>query len=93
MSGNITAVLEKKDKIEEIIDRNIVYLVDHIEVANNVLWEKLIEYKVFTNFDVDNIKVSISLNKAYKYNKLCSMYASKQFKYLNIEYNPLDKNY
>ena len=81
MSGNITAVLKKKDKIEEIIDRNIAYLVDHIEVANNVLWEELVECGLYKSFDVNYIKVSISLYKAYKYNKLCSMYASKQFKY------------
>ena len=68
MSGNITAVLEKKDKIEEIIDKNISYLVDHIEVANNVLWEKLTECGLYTGFDVNYIKVSISLYKAYKYN-------------------------
>ena len=52
---------EDKTEVKEIIDNNIAYLVDNIEVKTNIFWEKLIEAGLYTGHDVNNIRVSISL--------------------------------
>ena len=54
--------MKMSDNISEVIDKNRSYLVDHIAVKNNLLWEKLTEYGLFKAFDVQQIKVSVSCN-------------------------------
>ena len=58
--------MKMSDSISEVIDKNRSYLVDHIEVKNSVLWDKLIGHGLFTSPDVQYIKVSISLNPCFK---------------------------
>ena len=53
--------MTQQQKVKDIIDNNIAYLVDNIEVKTNVFWEKLIGFGLFTSPDVTNIKVIISL--------------------------------
>ena len=44
---------------EDIIDKNIAGLVEHIEVKNSALWERLIEIGLFKFNDVKYIQVSV----------------------------------
>ena len=53
--------MTQQRNVKDIIDNNIAYLVDNIEVKTNVFWEKLIGFGLFTNHDVNNIRVSITL--------------------------------
>ena len=38
---------------EDIINNNIKYLVEDIDVKNTTLWEKLVELKLYKSSDVD----------------------------------------
>ena len=53
--------MTQQRNVKDIIDKNIAYLVDNIEVKTNVFWEKLTEFGLFTSHDVYNIRVSITL--------------------------------
>ena len=50
-------------RIQEIIDKNIEYLVDKIELKTNVFWDKLIKLGLYTSSDVNYIKVSFPFNQ------------------------------
>ena len=40
-----------------LIDGNLTYLIENINAKGTLLWEKLIEYKVFLFEDAQNIQV------------------------------------
>ena len=47
-----------EEKHKKILDENRSYLVEHIDAKDTLLWDKLIEKKVFSVGDANKIKVS-----------------------------------